>query len=150
MSYFLNYSMNKQLETEWEKNQIKQQKEDLKNLDVIYVIGLRKSVNTAWDAGIWRHFDIRYIKDNKLERVFFYNGTPEKPSLWNHEYRCFESHVLGSNRFHEIVYSLYTNVYDGDPNEGLSKMPRIEFLSSFDGDEDKQEEIERENLEELY
>jgi hypothetical protein len=135
----------------WEQKQYKDMIEDLKKIETIYVVGLRKSNNPNWDKGIWRHFGIYYIKDNKLERVFIYHTLKEsqKPSSWDQDTNCFTDRVLGSDRTHEIVYSLYNKVYPYNPkkpqnNDALYKMPKIEFLSMFDGNNDDFDEQEQE------
>lgn len=137
----------------WEQQQYKELMEDLKKIDTIYVVGLRKSNNPNWDKGIWRHFGIYYVKDNKLERVFIYESLKpsQKPSCWDQETHSFTDHVLGSDRTHEIVYSLYNKVYPYNPkkpnNDALYKMPRIEFLSYFDGNNDEYDYREEEEEE---
>jgi len=132
----------------WVKKQYDDQIEDLKKIETIYVVGLRKSNNPNWDKGIWRYFGIYYVKNNKLERVWFYPELKKSliPSCWDQDTHSFTDHVLGSDRTHEIVYSLYNKVYPYDPknpkNDALEKMPKIEFLSYFDGNNDDYDEQE--------
>ncbi len=80
-------------------------KKELKDVKILYVVGRKKGTNPNWDRGIWREFNIYYIKDGELKRIYF-DENEECPVYWKKKKGCFICRALGTDRVFEIVYDL--------------------------------------------
>jgi hypothetical protein len=96
-------------------------KEELKDTKVIYVVGIAKGTNPAWDRGIWRKFRLYYVKDGELREIWFSAEEKDTPPLWvpirktksgKWKGGYFESKVLGMDRAFEIIYQLGRWLFD--------------------------------------
>lgn len=86
---------------------------ELKDVDTIYVVGIKRGTNAYYDRGIWRKFRLYYIKNGELREIWIEDDDHPPEWIPRHKTRSckwvggyFESRVLGMDRTFQIVYSL--------------------------------------------
>lgn len=93
-------------------NKKKDLQKQLENVSTIYVVGITRGTNPHWDKGIWRTFDLYYIRNNQLERIFIPDEIADEVGNWKKNKNLFESRALGLDRTFEIVYNLSSYLFD--------------------------------------
>jgi hypothetical protein len=89
-------------------------KQELKDVKTIYVVGIARGTNPAWDRGIWRRFRLYYVKDGELKEIWFGAEEEDTPPFWvpikktkgGWKGGYFETSILGMDRAFAIVYHL--------------------------------------------
>ena len=89
--------------------------DELKDVTYITVVGIHKSTNRNWDAGIWNHFALLYPKNGEVRQInareLYQANAPHAGKLSKEGYYGFMSSVLGMDRPFEIVYNLSQWLY---------------------------------------
>lgn len=117
------------------RNTVKEElREELKDVQTLYVVGTNISTNANWDRGIWNRFQLYYIKNGKLHRIFITADQAKltKPAHWSAAKRAFVNSVLGMDRVFDTVSSfgewLY---YDEQQNKSLIENAGTRFSYEF-------------------